>query len=554
MRFDFATLMPAEHPREPRRAGEVVFAIGDPGEVLYVVARGEVQICVGDVVLETVGPGGIIGELALLDDEQQARSATTVALTDCELLPIGRGELLALIGGQPHAALEITRVVVRRLRATNFFAHHDVLTRLPNRALFHESCRTALLRAQRSATSLGVLYIDLDNFLSHSESIGHAGGDRLLCAVGERIRASVHELDLVARVGGDEFAVLLEDLPAGHAAADVAQRVLDELRKPFAIAGDRHYVTASVGLACYPNDGKDPKTLLGNADAAMRLAKANGRNNCCAFSHELHVIALETLRLRNHLRQTVERDELLLYFQPRIGVSSGRVVAVEALLRMRHPELGMVPPSKFIPIAEQAGMMDDIGEWVLRKACAQQMHWLALGVAPERIAVNLSARQLRAAELANRVAAVLAQTGLDPRHLELEITESSMMDDPARTVYLLKQLRAMGVAITLDDFGTEYSSLSYLKQFPLDCMKIDQSFVRGVPDAHDDAAITRAVVTLARNLRLKVVAEGVESREQMSFLVELGCDELQGYMLGMPSPAEEMETVLRRDARVFARV
>jgi diguanylate cyclase (GGDEF)-like protein len=554
MRFDFATLFPAGQPGEPRKAGEVIFAIGDPAEALYAVARGEVQIRVGEVVLETVGPGGIVGEMALLDDEHQLRSATIVALTDCELLRLERDALLELIAAQPQAALEITRVVVRRLRATNFYAHHDALTRLPNRTFFQEACRTALMRAERRATALGVLYVDIDNFLSHSDSIGAEGGDRLLCAVGERIRSSVHELDVVARVGGDEFAVLLEDLPAAHAATDIAQRVLEELRTPFAIDGEQHYITASIGLACHPSDGGDPQTLLRNAETAMRLAKASGRNACCAYSRELHLIALETLRLRNHLRRTVERDELLLYFQPRIGVASGRVTAVEALLRMRHPELGMVPPSKFIPVAEQAGMMEAIGEWVLRRACAQQAHWLALGIAPRRMAVNLSARQLRGTDLAQRVRTVLSETGLDARFLELEITESAMMDDPARTVFVLKELRAMGVSITLDDFGTAYSSLGYLKQFPLDCMKIDQTFVRGVPDALDDAAITKAVVTLARNLGLDVVAEGVETREQLTFLVQLGCDELQGFLLGVPSPVEEVESALRAEPGVFARL
>jgi len=545
--FDFSVLQSKLGSPRTCRAGEVIFAMGEAGDVLYVLLEGEAQVKIGDVVFETIARGGILGEMALLDDEEHARSASAVALSDCTIVAVDRDSLLRLVREQPDVALEIAKVTVRRLRATNFLTQHDMLTRLPNRALFQESCRTAILRAQRRGTSVGVLYVDIDHFRSVNESLGYGAGDRLLCEVADRIRASLHELDVLARLGEDEFAVLLEDLPSGTALADAAQDILLRLARPFAIEGREVDVTASAGVSCYPQNGDDAQTLLRNAETAKRVAKEQGRNGFSFYSPELQVIAIEALNLRNQLRHAIQRDELSLNYQPRIAVSSRGITAVEALLRWKHPELGMVPPNKFIPIAEQAGMIEEIGEWVLRTACAQQASWLRHGLAPSRMAVNLSVRQLRRADLHRRIATILEEIGLDPRHLELEITESAVMEDPARTVYLLKELRAVGVAVALDDFGTEYSSLGYLKQFPLDYLKIDQCFVRGIPGAADDVAITKAIITLGKNLGLKVVAEGIETEAQFSFLADQACEEAQGYLFSKPVPVEQATALLRND-------
>jgi diguanylate cyclase (GGDEF)-like protein len=526
--------------------------MGETGHVLYVLCSGEAQIRIGEIVFETVSKGDVIGEMALLDDDVQARSATAVALTDCEIVAVDRNRLLELVRLEPEFALQLAKLTVRRLRATNFLAHHDSLTRLPNRALFQEACRKALLRAHRRNATVGVLYVDLDQFQSVNQSLGNETANRLLCDIATRIRALHHELDVVARLGEDEFAILLEDLPGSHAVATSAQAFLEDLSRPFSIAGENVYITASIGISCFPHDGEEPQVLLKNANAAMRRAKEQGRNACSFYSAELNAIAVETHRLRNHLRQAIERKEFSLNYQPRVALPGGKFAGVEALLRWRHPELGMVPPGKFIPIAEQAGLIEEIGEWVLRTACAQQKAWLRSGIAPSRMAVNLSARQLKRLDLSQRIAAILEQTGLEPRYLELEITESAVMEDPARTVFLLKELRAMGIAIALDDFGTEYSSLGYLKQFPLDYMKIDQCFVRGIPDSSDDVAITKTIITLAKNLRLRVVAEGVETPTQLAFLTDQACDEVQGYFFSRPVPADQAEDLLRENLRARA--
>ena len=544
MLFDFLALISSTEVSETRRAGEIIFAMGETGRVMYVMRAGQAQIRIGDMVLDTVGKGNIIGEMALLDDD--VRSASAFALSDCEMVPIDKRRLLDLVRQEPLVAIEMTKVLVHRLRAMNFLAHHDSLTRLPNRVLFQEKCRVAILRARRRATTLGVLFIDLDHFKTINDSLGYAAGDLLLTAVAARLRGPLHELDTLARVGADEYAVLMEDIGSGSDLAAVAQSLLDTLSKPFPVSGQKIYVSASIGISCYPQDGQDDQTLLKNADAAMHCVKEQGRSGYGFFSAELNALALETLTLKNHLREALDRHEFLLNYQPRIDIASGRICGVEALIRWRHPELGLVPPTKFIPIAEQAGMIDAIGEWVLRTGCAQRKAWLDRGLPRFRIAINLSARQLRQPDLGERIVAILGETGLDANSLELEITESVIMDDPAKAVCLLRELRSMGITVSLDDFGTEYSSLGYLKQFPLDYMKVDQSFVRGIPFDRDDVAITKAIVTLARNLGLKVIAEGVESEEQLAFFQDQGCEEIQGFLFSGPLAADDMEALLRQ--------
>jgi diguanylate cyclase (GGDEF)-like protein len=545
MALDFSTILTTADSIRTIPAGRTIFAIGEPGNTMYVLRSGSAQIQVGDLVYETVGANGVVGEMALLDEDVHVRSATAVALTDCSVVEIGRVRLLEIVREQPELGLALSQIVVRRLRATTFLTHHDPVTRLPNRYRFRELCRTALARGQRRGAPVGLLMIDIDHFGSINESLGVAAGDELLRAIAARLGGTLHTLDTVARLGSDNFAALLEELAGTNELVAVAQQVLEAIARPIRIEGRDLYLTASIGISCYPQDGTDPDTLIHAAEFAMRGAIEQGRNTFCFHSAELHRLAVEALELRNQLRRALEREEFHLDYQPRVNVASGRISGLEALLRWRHPELQMIPPSKFIPIAEQTGMIDAIGEWVLRNACAQMQRWLDRGVPPFRLAVNLSVRQLKSIDLPQRIAAILQESRLDPHCLELEVTESTMMEDPARTVFLLKSLRAMGIRVALDDFGTEYSSLGYLKQFPLDYMKIDQSFVRGIPAQEEDAAIAKTVIALAKILKLPVIAEGVESAEQLAFLAEHGCEEYQGYYFARPLPVDDVEALLR---------
>ena len=545
MALDFSTILTAADSIRTVPAGRTIFAIGEPGNTMYVLRSGSAQILVGDLVYETVGANGVVGEMALLDEDFHVRSATVVALTDCEVVEIGRARLLEIVREHPVLGLALCEIVVRRLRATTFLTHHDPVTRLPNRYRFQELCRTALVRGQRRGAPVALMMIDIGHFGSINESLGSAAGDELLRAIAARLGETLHTLDTVARLSSDNFAALLEELTSTNELVAVAQQVLEAIARPIRVAGKDLYLTASIGISCYPQDGTDPDALIHAAEFAMRSAIEEGRNTYCFHSAELHRLAIEALELRNQLRRALENEEFHLNYQPRVHIASGRITGLEALLRWRHPELQMIPPAKFIPIAEQTGMIDVIGEWVLRKACAQMQDWLARDVPPFRLAVNLSVRQLRRIDLAQRIAAILEESRLDPHCLELEITESTMMEDPARTVFLLNALRAMGIRVALDDFGTEYSSLGYLKQFPLDYMKIDQSFVRGIPAQEDDSAIAKTVIALAKILKLPVIAEGVESAEQLAFLAEHGCEEYQGYYFARPLPVDDVEALLR---------
>ncbi|TAK50416.1 MAG: EAL domain-containing protein, partial [Betaproteobacteria bacterium] len=485
-----ATLADASDSRRIA-AGAILFEMGDPGATMFVVKSGELRIQVGDLVFETVGAGGVVGEMALLDEEAPVRSATVIAAADSEVVEVDRARLLRLLREHPAMTLEFCRVMVRRLRKTTVLTYHDSVTGLPNRFRFQELCRTAVLRAQRRNTMVGLLFVDLDNFQSVNESLGFALGDELLRAAAVRLRETVDAGHSVARLLADGFGVLMEEPHETHDIAATAEQILAAFGRPFVLGGRSHYVTVSVGVSCFPQDGSDPDVLLRSAESATGNAQAAGGNAYRFYSSELYAIAVDTLHLRNALRQAIERREFHLGFQPRVDVSTGTIRGMEVLLRWTHPELGLIPPAKFIPIAEQAGIIDTIGEWVLREACLQMKAWLASGLKPFRLAVNLSARQLRHADLAQRIAAILKETDFNPQHLELEITESTLMEDPDRAVLLLQSLRQMGIQITLDDFGMEYSCLGYLKQFPLDYMKIDQAFMRGVPKERDDAAIVK---------------------------------------------------------------
>jgi len=545
MQHKFLTILKDIAQAKSVPAGQVLFEMGDPAATMYVVKSGELRIQVGDLVFETVVEGGIVGEMALLDDDTHIRSATVVASSDSEVVEIDRDELLQLVHAQPEVTLEFCKVMIRRLRKTTVLTYHDSITGLPNRFRFQELCRTALVRAKRQGTTVGLLFVDLDHFQTINESLGFSLGDELLSAVAARLRETLDDVHSVARLLADGFGVLLEDLGSTHEYAAVAEQILAAFARPFVLGGRAHYVTVSIGVSCYPQDGNDPDELLRSAESATGRAQSAGGNSYQFYSSELYALAVETLHLRNGLRQAIERNQFHLGYQPRVDVSSGSIKGVEALLRWNHPEIGIIPPAKFIPIAEQAGIIDTIGDWVLRQACMQMRTWLSSGLKPFRVAVNLSARQLRRTDLTQRIAFILKDTGLEARHLELEITESTLMEDPDRAVVLLNELRKMGVQVTLDDFGIEYSSLTYLKHFPLDYMKIDQSFMRGIPAARDDVAIAKAIITLAKNLGLRVIAEGVETGKQLAFLVDQRCEEYQGYLFSRPMLAEQIEPLLR---------
>jgi diguanylate cyclase (GGDEF)-like protein len=534
----------------PRRvaAGQVLFEMGEPGGTMFIVRAGELRIQIGDLVLESVLPGGVVGEMALIDAEARVRSATVLAARDSDVIEVDREALLHALRAHPEVTLDFCNVMVRRLRKTTVMTYHDSVTGLPNRYRFQELCRAAVARARRRNAMVAVLVVDIDHFQNVNESLGFAQGDEFLNAVAGRLRETVDPGHTIARLLADGFGVLIEDPASTHEIAAAAEQVRAAFARPFVLRERPYYVTVSVGVSCFPQDGSDPDVLLRSAESATGSAQSAGGNAYRFYSPELYAIAVETLHLRNALRQAIEAQQFHLGFQPRVDVRSGEIRGMEVLLRWSHPERGAVPPAKFIPIAEQAGIIDTIGEWVLREACRQMKDWLAAGIRPFRLAVNLSARQLRSVDLARRIAAILQELRFDPAHLELEITESTLMEDPDRAVRLLQELRGTGIQITLDDFGMEYSCLGYLKQFPLDYMKIDQAFMRGVPRERDDVEIVKAIITLAKNLGLHVIAEGVETGEQLAFLVAQRCEEYQGYLFSRALLADQAAALLRANA------
>jgi diguanylate cyclase (GGDEF)-like protein/PAS domain S-box-containing protein len=429
-----------------------------------------------------------------------------------------------------------------------FLANHDQLTKLPNRNQFAQRLADAIARAARYKHRVGVLFIDLDRFKNVNDTLGHESGDTLLIAVAERFREALRETDTVARLGGDEFTVVLEEIGDAGEIAATAQRLLETLGAPFDVQGQEVFASASIGISIYPDDGADAASLLRNADMAMYRAKEMGKNTFQFFTREATIASVARLQLENSLRRAIERGEFILHYQPMMDLTSLQIVGMEALVRWMHPDLGMVPPAQFIPLAEETGLIVQIGNWVLEQACRRTRALNQAGNLNLTVSVNLSARQFRRRDLAQSVAAVLAATGLPPSQLELEVTESSVMDDQEAAVLTLSALKAMGVHFSVDDFGTGYSSLSQLKRFPIDSLKIDQSFVRDIPADQDDAAIVSAIVAMGHRLRLKLIAEGVETPEQLAFLKALGCDLVQGYLFGKPMPEDEFVAFLARES------
>jgi diguanylate cyclase (GGDEF)-like protein/PAS domain S-box-containing protein len=418
-------------------------------------------------------------------------------------------------------------------------AHYDVLTGLPNRVLFYDRLKQSLAHARRNQWNVGVMFIDVDRFKYVNDTLGHAVGDKLLKQVSERLTRAVRADDTVGRLGGDEFAIVLSNLTSVQDANPVAQKLMASFNEPFRLEGSEVFVTGSIGITLFPDDSTDQDTLIKNADAAMYRAKELGRNGYQFYTPEMNARALELLSMESSLRRALERGEFLLHYQPKANVANGEIVGTEALMRWNHPERGMVPPSAFIPVMEETGLIVPAGEWVLGAVCRQIHAWKEAGIVPMPVAVNLSARQFLAKDLGPTIKRILEEHGVDPALIELEITESSLMSNTQEAIRTLEYLNGLGLSISIDDFGTGYSSLAYLKRFPLDALKIDRSFVRDITTEADDANITRAIISMAHSLQLKVIAEGVETEAQATFLADHGCDEIQGYFLTPPLPAQE---------------
>ncbi len=422
-----------------------------------------------------------------------------------------------------------------------YLAHFDQLTGLPNRAHWNERVHAELRAAMRHADTLGVLFLDLDHFKSVNDSLGHAVGDQLLSGVAGRLSGCLRENDFLARLGGDEFVVLLPRLEHREDAAVVARKLLAALREPLLIGEQELSASASIGIAIYPDDGEDVSTLLKHADVAMYGAKDQGRNAYQFFKPEMDVHALERLLLENALRRAIERNELILHYQPQVAAEDGQIIGCEALVRWQHPDLGLLPPVQFISVAENSGLIVDLGEWVLETACRQQVEWQRQGRLLS-MAVNISALQFRQSGFTDTVRRILDETGANPKYLELELTESALMQPTPEVLSRMQRLRELGIRLALDDFGTGYSSLSYLKRLPINRLKIDRSFVRDLPTDAEDVAIASATLSLARNLGMEVVAEGVENEAQREFLKNKGCPVMQGYLFSKPLPADELES------------
>jgi diguanylate cyclase (GGDEF)-like protein len=500
--------------------------------------------------------------------DETAQGAASTSVIHRILLPSGsecdvqhQTSPVDLAESRPGVVYGTVQDVTERVRAerkVRKLAYCDGLTSLPNRESFAERLAQEVARAGRHGWRLGVLFLDVDDFKRINDTLGHSVGDLLLKAVAERLQGCVRVSDTVSRVdppegshqvarlGGDEFTLLLVDLQHGEDAAMVANRVLERLSIPFTLSGNETYITPSIGIAVYPEDGKDAETLVKNADTAMYFAKRAGKNRYQFYDESMNALALRRLTLDGHLRRALERGEFALHYQPQLDLTSGCIDAVEALLRWNSPELGNVPPLDFIELAEENGMIIPIGEWVIRTACVQAKAWRDEGLGIKRVAVNVSVAQFVQSNFVDIIKKALGDAGLEPDGLELEVTETLLAKDVEGSVRTLHALKGIGVQLSIDDFGTGYSSMSHLKNFPVDRIKIDRSFVRGISSDPDDIAITMAVLSMAKSMRLGVVAEGVENEEQLDFFQERLCEQVQGYFLSRPVPAEGLAAIVKK--------
>ena len=504
----------------------------------------------------------------LLEQMRAVLETQHIRSVDYELIRFGTVQHFEarLVATGPEEVLGLVRDISERKRTEEQIrrlAYCDSLTGIPNRQAFLETLERELHRSKVGNKKFAVLFMDLDAFKRINDTLGHNVGDHLLKIVSERLRETIRPSDLVsrgdqatnlARLGGDEFTILIPDLERVENALNVAHRVKEAMRRPFLIEGNEIFVTASIGISLFPEDGDDCDSLLKYADTAMYHAKNCGKNNAKLYSSSLTMQIMSHVKLEVGLRKAIKNDELYLLYQPQIDVRSTEIVGVEALVRWRHPERGIISPNEFIPLAEETGLIVPIGEWVLRTACRQAKLWQRQTQRLVRMAVNLSAKQFKDENLTQIVMSALHDTGLDPKLLELELTEGTLMDDARATMVTLEQLRAIGVYLSIDDFGTGYSSMNYLKRFDVRALKIDKSFICGLPQDSENAAITRAIIAMAHGLKMAVVAEGVETDEQLVLLEQLGCDMVQGFYLGHPSPHDSIALMLQKVCAIAAPV
>ncbi len=506
---------------------------------------------------ETLFPKDIQQEAALRQkgvlESGQSMNTTVMAIRkDGTTFPAELAESRVVFQGNP-LLLGIFRDISERKLAEDrvrYLAYHDALTDLPNRMLLNDRLGQTIRHARRHDQIVGVIFLDMDNFKTVNDTLGHDSGDELLKMAAQRIKSSLREADTVARLGGDEFVVLLPEVPSEVEINKVAEKILEAMNVPFVISGHTFHVTCSMGLSLFPRDGMDCGELLRNADEALYRAKKEGRNCVAIHSPEMHAAALESLWMENDLRQALTRDELCMHYQPQVDLNSGRIIGAEALLRWQHPTRGLISPAKFIPLAESKGLMPVLGEWILKTACNQIRAWQDAGVPVVPVAVNLSALQCREPSLPETVRRVLKDSAIDPMLLELELTEGTLMAQTDVLCNRMVEIKKTGIRFSLDDFGIGYSSLSYLTRFPIDTLKIDISFVRGMMDDPKDLAVVDTIIDLADNLQLRTVAEGVEKQEQVMLLKLLGCQSMQGYFFSKPLPALEFAELLRTDKRL----
>ena len=472
---------------------------------------------------------------------------TTLVMRNGTNFPVENSARVIELSGKTYFQ-GILRDISERKKAEQqiqYLAHHDSLTGLPNRNLLQDRLTQNLAQARRNGRKSAILFLDFDRFKDINDSLGHSIGDGVLKEVAQRLKYCLRQGDTVARVGGDEFVILMADLPDAQAAATVAQKVTQLGTRPYQVEGQKFRLTISIGISLFPDDGDNIETLLKNADAAMYHAKKSGRDTYYFYQEEMNAQTLQTLKLENELQQALLKKEFELYYQPQIELSNGAVVGVEALLRWNHPERGLVSPDEFIPVAEEKGLIVPIGDWVLETACRQSTAWQQQGLPPVSMAVNISALQLKHADFYNKLTNALDNTWLQPGLLELELTESAVIQGGEQMIALLRELKELGVKLAMDDFGTGYSSLSYLKRFPIDKVKIDRSFIKELPNSAENEAIVGAIIGIANSLKLRVIAEGVETKEQQQFLQRAGCDQIQGFYFSRPLPARQTEELLR---------
>lgn len=515
--------------------------------------------CSGYEVLEQLRQDAVTATIPFIflsakSDRTDLRQGMDLGADDYLTKPFKRAELLGAISARLSKQAAVTQPYINEMKRAaqtlSQLAYRDPLTNLPNRIFLHHQLQEALRQAKKTQQLVAIFCINLDRFKAINTNLGYSKGDLLLQAVAERLNQTLADDGIVARLGGDEFSLLLTHITTREQAASKAQKVLQLLAEPYDLDGHYAQVQTSIGIAIFPEDHGSADRLLHQADTAMRHAKLQGSSKYQFYALEMDALAAERQLMESKLDLALERLEFQLFYQPQVNLITGRIIGAEALLRWQHPELGLVYPGKFIAIAEETGLIIPIGEWALRTACTQARAWQVSNPSRIRVSVNLSARQFRQEGLVQVVAQVLEETQMDPDLLVLELTETCVMENVEASVLTLRQLKDMGVHISIDDFGTGYSSLNYLKRFPIDTLKIDQSFVREVTLDANDAAIARAIIAMAQSLQLKVIAEGVETEEQSNFLRQSGCHAMQGYLFSRPLPAPEFEKLLLSDRRL----